>query len=86
MNALLARDVRGRGFRARAGTLCELLTETQPGTFMALFQCMKGHDRVAYLRGADLMFESDIVPEQSEEGDAEMTEHFMRALDDLEES
>jgi hypothetical protein len=55
VTALLARDVRGRGFRAHAGTVCELLAETQPGMFMALFRCMEGHDRVAYFRRDDLI-------------------------------
>lgn len=63
MNALLARDVRGRGFRAPAGTLATLISNTQPATvdhpgmWLVFVRDLRGHDRATYLRGDALILD-----------------------------
>jgi hypothetical protein len=54
VTALLARDVRGRGFRARAGTLCTLIAEPNPGLWLVFVRDIRGHDRATYLRRDNL--------------------------------
>lgn len=57
MTALLARDVRGRGFRAKAGTPCTLISEPTPGTWLVFVRDMRGHDRATWLRSDALIYD-----------------------------